>query len=59
MRCVGCAYVDNCIDCSECQYCYGCVGLTGSEFHILNEAYDRSTYFELTAKLSRVMAPPS
>jgi hypothetical protein len=29
------------------------VGLSRKDFHILNEPYDRQTYFALIAKLSR------
>jgi hypothetical protein len=29
------------------------VGLARRDFHILNEPYDRATYFELTARLAR------
>jgi hypothetical protein len=29
------------------------VGLSKRDFHILNERYDRATYFELTARLAR------
>jgi hypothetical protein len=28
------------------------VGLSHKDFHILNEPYDRSTYFEITSKLA-------
>jgi hypothetical protein len=29
------------------------VGLSRKDFHILNERYDRATYFELTRQLAR------
>ena len=32
---------------------FGCVGLARRHFHILNVAYDRATYFEVTARLAR------
>ncbi len=38
---------------SNCEYCFGCVGLDGKSFHILNEPYDRQTYFALVKELSR------
>ena len=55
-HCRGCsqsAYLERCVDCSDCRYCYGCVGLTGREFHILNEPYERSVYFATVAQLNR------
>lgn len=44
-RCVESHYLVLCQDCAECNYCFGCVGLVRKEFHILNEPYDRKTYF--------------
>jgi hypothetical protein len=41
------------VDCSGCTYCFGCVGLSRKDFHILNQPYDRSTYFKITSKLTR------
>jgi hypothetical protein len=52
-RCSRSAYLERCVDCRDCNYCFGCVGLSGRDFHILNEPYDRSAYFKLTAELSR------
>jgi hypothetical protein len=52
-RCSRCAYLDHCSDCDDCRYCFGCVGLSGREFHILNQRYERSEYFKLTAQLKR------
>jgi hypothetical protein len=36
------------------------VGLSKRDFHVLNERYDRATYFELTGRLARELgiAPP-
>lgn len=51
VRCVDSRYLEHCTDCAECTYCFGCVGLVGKEFHILNVAYDRKTYFKLVAAL--------
>jgi hypothetical protein len=52
-RCSRSAYLERCVDCSDCTYCFGCVGLSGAEFQILNEPYDRSSYFKLLNQLSR------
>ena len=52
-RCIGCAYLVRSVGCSGCTYCFGCVGLSRRDFHILNEPYDRATYFETTARLAR------
>jgi len=64
-RCLSCAH---CVDCDQCAssaylvrsvgctgstYLFGCVGLHKKDFFILNEPYDRQTYFEVTARLSR------
>jgi hypothetical protein len=67
-RSVGCLSCSHCIDCEKCassaylvrsvgcsgsSYLFGCVGLQHKDFHILNEPYDRTTYFLLVARLSR------
>ena len=44
-----------CVGLSACSYCFGCVGLSHKDFHILNEPYDRSKYFEITSKLSAAL----
>lgn len=49
--CVGSAYLVDCRDLLDCTYCFGCVGLVGKDFHILNEPYDRDTYFRVTHAL--------
>jgi hypothetical protein len=54
--CVGSAYLVRSVGCSGCSYCFGCVGLQRRDFCILNEAYDRATYFEVTTRLSRELA---
>ena len=54
-RCSGSAYLVRSIGCSGCTYCFGCVGLSRKDFHILNEPYDRATYFELTKQLSAAL----
>ena len=52
-RSTGSAYLVRSVGCSGCTYCFGCVGLSRRDFHILNEPYDRATYFELTQRLAR------
>jgi len=52
-RCTQSAYLVRCVGLSGCSYCFGCVGLAGRDFHILNEPYDRSSYFAMTAQLAR------
>jgi hypothetical protein len=52
-RCVGSAYLVRSVACNGCTYCFGCVGLSRRDFHVLNEPYDRATYFEITARLAR------
>ena len=52
-RCNRSSYLTRSVDCTGCSYCFGCVGLRDKDFHILNRPYDRSTYFALTAKLTR------
>jgi hypothetical protein len=42
---------------SHCTYCLGCVGLSHKDFHILNQPYDRSAYFELSRQLLRELEP--
>jgi hypothetical protein len=54
-NCIGSKYLENCEHCADCNYCFGCVGLSKKDFHILNERYDRSTYFEIVAKLKKAM----
>lgn len=38
---------------SNCAYCFGCVGLSHKEFHILNQPFPKTEYFELTARLAQ------
>jgi hypothetical protein len=52
-RCTSSAYLVRCVGLSGCTYCFGCVGLSRKDFHILNEPYERQTYFEITGRLSR------
>jgi len=55
-RCVQSAYVIRSVGLIGCTYCFGCVGLTKKDFHILNEPYDRQTYFDTVAELQRILA---
>jgi len=52
-HCVGSAYLVRSTGCTGCTYCFGCVGLSRRDFCILNEPYDRATYFAVTARLAR------
>jgi hypothetical protein len=52
-RCSQSAYLERCTGCSRCSYCFGCVGLSGKDFHILNEPYERDVYFATVARLRR------
>jgi hypothetical protein len=54
-RCVKSAYLVHCSGLRDCNYCFGCVGLSGKDFHILNEPYERSRYFEVTQQLRRAL----
>lgn len=49
--CLACAYVIRSVALTRCTYCFGCVGLYGKDFHILNEPYTRTEYFEVTRRL--------
>lgn len=49
------SYLVRCVSLSDCTYCFGCVGLAHKDFHILNEPYDRATYFDVVARLSRAL----
>jgi hypothetical protein len=50
------SYLVRCVSLTACQYCFGCVGLSGKDFHVLNEPYDRKTYFALTERLAKELA---
>jgi hypothetical protein len=55
------SYLVRCAAMADCTYSFGCVGLARKDFHILNEPFDRSTYFETTRRLMRELglaAPP-
>jgi hypothetical protein len=51
--CTSSDYLVRCAAMSNCSYCFGCVGLSGKDFHILNEPYERQDYFRITAELTR------
>lgn len=46
-----------CASMTECTYCFGCVGLSHKDFYILNQPYDRSTYFQITRELTAQLEP--
>ncbi len=54
-RCVGSKYLEHCESCADCTYCFGCVGLSKKDFHILNQPYDKKTYFIVVAKLKKAL----
>ena len=54
--CTRSSYLVRSVAVSDSTYCFGCVGLSGKDFHILNEPYDRTTYFEITRRLSRELS---
>lgn len=65
--CVGCSHCERCDDCAfsaylvrctactGCTYAFGCVGLSKKDFHILNEPYERTAWFETVAELRRAL----
>jgi len=57
--CTGSAYLTLCENLSDCTYCFGCVGLTKKDFHILNEPYDRKTWFEVVRRLKAELGIPA
>jgi hypothetical protein len=52
-NCVDSSYLVRCVALTGCSYCFGCVGLSQADFHILNQPYERSEYFAITAQLLR------
>ena len=54
-RCVSSKYLEHCENCADCTYCFGCVGLSKKDFHILNQPYDKKTYFEMVPKLRKLL----
>ncbi len=52
-----CSYIVRCENMTECNYCLGCVGLSHKDFHILNQPYDRSIYFQISRALMRQLQP--
>ena len=47
------SYLVRSVALSDCTYAFGCAGLSGKDFHILNEPYERAAYFETTRRLMR------
>lgn len=54
---MGSTYLVRCESMAQCNYCLGCVGLSHKDYHILNQPYDRSTYFEFSRQLLRQLRP--
>lgn len=52
-NCTGSQYLILCRACDDCTFCFGCVGLKEREFHILNQPYDRKTYFKVVTRLKK------
>lgn len=52
-NCSGSQYLILCEACSDCTYCFGSIGMQKKDFHILNEPYDRTAYFEITKGLKK------
>jgi hypothetical protein len=50
---LGSTYLVRCSAMAQCNYCLGCVGLSHCDYHILNQPYDRSAYFEISRQLLR------
>ena len=48
-----------CRNLSDCNYCFGCVGLSNKDFHILNVAFPRKEYFEVTSRLRKDLGLPA
>ena len=57
-NCTHRAYLVLCRNLSDCNYCFGCVGLSKKDFHILNVAFPRKEYFEITARLRKELGLP-
>lgn len=51
--CTASSYLVRCTALANCTYCFGCIGLSGKDFYILNEPYERAEYFKVTARLTR------
>ena len=47
------SYLVRCVALSDCNYAFGCVGISRKDFHILNEPFERTLYFETTRRLMR------
>lgn len=56
-NCTRSSYLVRCSNMTQCTYCLGCVGLSHKDFHILNQPYDRSTYFQISRTLLRQLQP--
>jgi len=56
-NCSRSSYLVRCANMTQCTYCLGCVGLSHKDFHILNQPYDRSTYFQVSRALLSQLQP--
>jgi hypothetical protein len=56
-NCTRSSYLVRCSNMTGCTYCLGCVGLSQKDFHILNQPFDRATYFQITRTLLRQLQP--
>jgi hypothetical protein len=54
---IGSSYLVHCQTMAQCTYCLGCVGLSHADYHILNQPFDRSQYFEVSQQLLRQLQP--
>jgi hypothetical protein len=54
------SYLVRSVALSDCTYCFGCVGLSHKDFHVLNEPYGRTEYFDVTRRLAEELGlgPP-
>ena len=50
-NCSFCSYLVRCVAMTASSYCFGCVGLSGVDFHILNQPYERDAYFATVRRL--------
>lgn len=56
-NCTRSSYLVRCSNMTGCTYCLGCVGLSQKDFHILNQPFDRATYFQIARTLLPQLQP--
>ena len=49
------SYLIRCVALSDCTYAFGCAGISGKDFHILNEPFERTAYFDTTRRLMEAL----